>query len=119
MSLTVRRSTVADATACGRIEYEAVKSSADQHNFSPDFPSVEIATGLMTMLLGHPRFYGVVGELDGTIVGCNFLDERSAIAGIGPIAIDPPVMNSTIGRQLMQAVMDRAAEQRFPGARLL
>jgi hypothetical protein len=28
-------------------------------------------------------------------------------------------MNSTIGRQLMQAVMDRAAERRFPGVRLV
>jgi hypothetical protein len=71
------------------------------------------------MLLSHPRFYSVVGELDGRIVGCNFLDERSMIAGVGPVSVDPPVMNGSIGRQLMQAVMDRAAERRLPGVRLL
>ena len=61
----------------------------------------------------------MVAELDGQIVGSNFLDERSVIAGIGPISVDPPVMNRTIGRQLMQAVMDRATERRFPGVRLV
>ena len=119
MTLRLRPGTVADAKECGRIQYEAFKSIAEQHNFPPDFPSAEVATELVTMLLSHPRFYSVVAELDGRTVGCNFLDERSAIAGIGPVSVDPPVMNAAIGRQLMQAVMDRAAERRFPGVRLL
>jgi len=71
------------------------------------------------MLLSHPGFYAVVAELDGQIVGSNFLDERSVIAGIGPISVDPPVMNRTVGRQLMQAVMDHATARRFPGVRLV
>jgi len=119
MTLRLRPGTVADAKECGRIQYEAFKSIAEQHNFPPDFPSAEVATELVTMLLSHPRFYSVAAELDGRTVGCNFLDERSAIAGIGPVSVDPPVMNAAIGRQLMQAVMDRAAERRFPGVRLL
>ena len=52
-------------------------------------------------------------------MGGSFLDERSTIAGIGPVSVDPPVMNGTIGRQLMQAVMDRATERRAPGVHLL
>lgn len=119
MGLRLRPGTVADAKECGRIQYEAFKSIAEQHNFPLDFPSVEIATELVTMLLSHSRFYSVVAELDGRTAGCNFLDERSAIAGVGPVSVDPPVMNGTIGRQLMQAVMDRAAGRRFPGVRLL
>ncbi len=119
MNLELRPGAPEDADACGRIQYAAFKSIADQHNFPPDFPSVEVATGLMSMLLTHPNFYSVVAELDGAIVGCNFLDERSAIAGIGPVAVDPPVMNGTIGRQLMQAVMERATQQGAPGTRLL
>jgi N-acetylglutamate synthase-like GNAT family acetyltransferase len=71
------------------------------------------------MLLSHPRFYSVVAELDGRIVGCSSLDERSTIAGMGPVAVDPPIMNGTVGRQLMQAVMDRAVERHVPGVRLL
>ena len=119
MTLTLRPGTSADAKECGRIEYEAFKSIAEQHNFAPDFPSVEAATELITMLLSDPGFHSVVAELDGRIVGCNFLDERSTIAGIGPVAVDPPVMNGTIGRELMRAVMRRADERHVPGARLL
>ncbi len=119
MKVTLRPGTIEDAKECGRIDYEAFKSIAEQHNFPPDFPSVEVATEVVTMLLSHPGFYAVVAELDGKIVGSNFLDERSRIAGIGPVSVEPSIMNSTIGRQLMQAVMDRAAERRFPGIRLV
>lgn len=119
MKLRLRPGTVADAKECGRIQYDAFKSIAEQHNFPPDFASVEAATDVVTMLLSHPRFYSVVAELDGRIAGCNFLDERSTIAGIGPVSVDPPVMNGTVGRQLMQAVIDRAADRQLPGVRLL
>jgi hypothetical protein len=90
MPVKLRPGTIEDAKECGRIDYEAFKSIADQHNFPPDFPSVEVATAVVTMLLSHPGFYAVVAELDEQIVGSNFLDERSALAGIGPISVDPP-----------------------------
>ena len=60
----------------------------------------------------------MVAEQDGRIEGSNFLDERSAIVAMGPVTVDPRVQNSSIGRQLVQHVLDRIAEQRFPGARL-
>jgi len=119
MKVTLRPGTIADAQECGRILHAAFKSIADRHNFPPDFPTVEIAADLSTTLLSHPRFYSVVAEVNGKIVGSNFLDERSIIAGVGPVSVDPPVMNGTIGRQLMLAVMDRAAQRRALGVRLL
>lgn len=119
MTVTLRAGTTADAKECGRICYEAFRSIGAQHNFPPDFPSLEVATEVVTMLLSHPGFHSVVAELDEKIVGSNFLDERSTIAGIGPVSVDPPVMNRTIGRQLMQAVMDRAVQRGFPGMRLV
>lgn len=70
-------------------------------------------------MIAAPGFFGVVAEQDGRIVGSNFLDERSPIAGVGPITVDPAVQNSGIGRRLMQAVMDRAAERKMPGIRLV
>jgi|SRR5579883_1072450 predicted N-acetyltransferase YhbS len=119
MDIVLRRATPDDAAACGRIEYEAFKAIAEAHNFPPDFPSVEIATGLCAMLLAHPGFVGVVAELGGQIVGCNFLDRRGPIAGVGPIAVDPAVQNRTIGRQLMEAVLQDAARDQLPGVRLV
>jgi len=67
----------------------------------------------------HPGFFCVVAERGGRVVGSNCLDERSAIAGIGPITIDPSAQNRGVGRSLMIAVMDRAADCKCPGVRLV
>ena len=119
MNLALHRGSHNDAEACGHIIYDAFKVLADNHKFPPDFPSAEIATGRVSTLLSHPGIYGVVAELNGRIVGSNFLDERSSISGIGPISVDPTMQERGIGRRLMQDVLDRAAEQKFPGVRLL
>ena len=118
-TLTLRPGRPMDAKECGRICYEAFGAIAREHNFPPDFPSVEVAADLLTMLFSHPRFFSVVAESGGQIVGSNFLDERSMIAGVGPITVDPKLQNRRIGRALMQAALDRASERRCPGVRLL
>jgi hypothetical protein len=61
----------------------------------------------------------VVAEDGGRIVGSNCMDERSPIAGIGPITIDPLAQNRGVGRMLMEAVMQRARERNSPGIRLV
>jgi GNAT superfamily N-acetyltransferase len=119
MSVTLRRGEIEDAQSCGEISYRAFKAISEQHNFPPDFPSQEVAISVLTGLLSHPGFHSVVAELDGRIVGSNFLDERSTIAGLGPITVDPAVQNRAIGRQLMQWALERVRERRFPGVRLL
>ncbi len=119
MNVALRPGTAADAARCGEIGYNAFKTVAEQHNFLPDFPSPEVAVGLLTALLSHPGFYSIVAEIEGQVVGSNFLDERSTIAGLGPITVDPAVQNRAIGRRLMQAALDRVKERSFPGVRLL
>jgi Acetyltransferase (GNAT) domain len=61
-----------------------------------------VATGLVSMLLANLGFYGIVAEENGRIVGSNFADHRSSIAGIGPISIDPEAQIQGIGRKLMR-----------------
>jgi predicted N-acetyltransferase YhbS len=119
MNLKLRRGTLEDARECGRIDFEAFKSISSEHNFPWDFPSLEIATGAVTSFLSNPGFYSVVAELDGKIVGSNFMDERNSIGGIGPISVDPAVQNQTIGRHLMAAVMERGRVRKFAGVRLV
>lgn len=119
MNIVLRSGRPPDATVCGPICFEAFKAINDEHDFPPDFPSAEVATGLLTMLLSNPGFYSVVAEKDGKIAGSNFLDERGPIAGVGPITVDPMLQNGTIGRRLMQAVLDRASERNAAGVRLL
>ncbi len=119
MSIKLRPGKPEDAMQCGKICYNAFKTIAEEHNFPPDFLSPELATALLSEFLAHPHIYGVVAELDGRVVGSNFVDERSAIAGIGPITVDPAVQNRAIGRELMQHILDRVAKRRFPGVRLV
>jgi predicted N-acetyltransferase YhbS len=119
MDLTLRPGKPGDARACGVILYEAFKAVADAHNYPPDFPSAEVATEVASMLLSHPGFYAVVAEEGGRIVGSNFLDERSTIAGVGPITVTPSRQDGRIGRRLMGDVLDRAAELKLAGVRLV
>jgi predicted N-acetyltransferase YhbS len=118
-SVVLRPGEPGDADACGRICYEAFRSLAERHGFPPDFPSPEVAIEVVGGLLAHPGFYGVVAEKDGVILGSNFLDERSPIAGLGPITVDPEAQDARVGRRLMLALLDRARDRDFPGVRLL
>src|ERR1700722_17025628 len=118
-AVTVRRATPEDAATCGQICYEAFHKINTDHNFPPDVPEPANGVGLMTSVFSHPGFYCVVAEADGRIVGSNCLDERDAIAGVGPITIDPKIQNRGVGRKLMDAVMDRARERGFVGVRLV
>ena len=119
MELKLRSGTSADGEVCGRICYDAFKTISQAHGFVPDFPAPEIAIEVLTRMLENPKFYSVVAEIDGRIVGSNFLDERNTIAGVGPITVDPAVQNRAIGRRLMDAVHQRAAERNFAGVRLI
>ena len=118
-TLTIRRATLDDAAGCAKICFDAFYKINTDHGFPPDMESLEHVVGIMSMMFGHPGFYCIVAEEDSRVVGSNCMDERSPIAGIGPITIDPGAQNRGAGRKLMQAVMDRARERNFPGVRLV
>jgi GNAT superfamily N-acetyltransferase len=118
-SITIRRAIPEDASVCGRICFDAFYGISTKHGFPPDFPSPDVAVGLLSMMFSHPGFYCVVAESDGCMVGSNCLDERSAIAGVGPITVDPSSQDRGVGRKLMEVVLARARERNFPGVRLL
>jgi N-acetylglutamate synthase-like GNAT family acetyltransferase len=119
MNLILRPGTKADAARAGEICYNAFTSLNRQHNFPPDFPSADVATGFLAHMLERSDIHSVVAEADGKIIGSNFLWEGDTIAGVGPITVDPTVQNSGAGRRLMEAVMERAATRQFVGVRLV
>jgi N-acetylglutamate synthase-like GNAT family acetyltransferase len=119
MNIVVRRGRPEDAQRGGLICYEAFKVIAEEHNFPPDVPSADAASGLLSSLLARADIYSVVAEIDGRVVGTNFLWESSLIAGVGPITVDPKLQNSQVGKQLMNDVLQRAREQNFAGVRLV
>jgi predicted N-acetyltransferase YhbS len=115
--VTIREAVPADADACAQICFDAFGGIQDHHRFPRDFPVLEAAAGLMASWVPHPSVWGVVAELDGRIVGSNFLDERGPIRGVGPITVDPQGQNAGVGRRLMEAVLERG--EGAPGIRLL
>ncbi len=117
--IRVRAARHEDWRAAGRVCYEAFATLADEHGFEHDFPSVEAASEPIRWMIQHPRFHGVVAEQGDRIVGSSFLDERGTILAIGPVSVDPRVQNRGVGRLLMEAMLERAAEVGAPGVRLL
>lgn len=119
MAITLRAGTSSDAEACGEICFKAFTGVSDRHGFPRQFPRLEFAIRVVSVQLSEPNYYAVVAEIDGQIVGSNFLDERSDVAGVGPTTIDPSAQGSGVGRMLMEDVLKRASERRFPSVRLV
>jgi GNAT superfamily N-acetyltransferase len=118
-NLRLRAGRPEDAERLGSICYGAFEAIAEGHNFPPDFPSPEFAGGLIGSLLSREDVYSVVAEADGRVVGSNFLWENMAIAGVGPVTIDPAAQNAAVGRRLMEDVLRRAKERNIAGVRLV
>lgn len=118
MNLHIRPAQPADSTAAGAICHRAFDAIARAHNFPPDFPSAEVAAGLLGGAIARADVIGVVAEQGGRVVGSNFL-WTGEVGGIGPITVDPDVQNAGAGRALMEAVLDHARELRLPAVRLV
>lgn len=119
MNIKLRAGKPEDAAAAGKIGYEAFRAISENHNFPKDIPSVEAAAGLSSMLLSRADIYSVIAEIDDRMVGSNFLWKDVDVAGVGPITVDPSAQNSTIGRILMDDVMQHADENNYRSVRLV
>ena len=119
-AVTIRRATPEDAPACGQICFDAFHKINTDHNFPPDVPDTCEGRGIVDHDCSRiPASIAWWPKSDGRIVGSNCLDERTAIAGVGPVTIDPKTQNRGVGRKLMEAVLDRARERNFAGVRLV
>jgi predicted N-acetyltransferase YhbS len=118
-ALRLRPGSPADTQPAGAICYEAFRAIAEEHGFPPDFPSVEIAADLMHHILSRSDIYAVVAERDGRVIGSNFLWETDSVAGVGPITVDTHAQNLSVGRQLMQSVLERARHKGIDAVRLV
>jgi predicted N-acetyltransferase YhbS len=118
-AVNLRPGMPADASRAGEICYEAFKAIAEQHSFPPDFPTVAAAADLMKMMLSRSDIYSVIAERAGEVVGSNFLWEADTVAGVGPITIDQQAQNGSIGRMLMEDVLERALQQGKRSVRLV
>lgn len=118
-AVTIRQAAPRDAAVCGRIFYEAFRAINLKHGFRQDLPSPEVGAGALAGMFAHPGYYSLVAESGPAIAGSACLDERSTVASIGPVIVDPERQNLGVGRKLMEALMARVAERNFPGVRLV
>ncbi len=96
--IKLRPASPGDVDALSSICYGAFAGINDRHGFPPDFLSVDVARGLMQYMLGQPEHvYSVVAEAGGRVVGSNFLWEGGAVAGVGPITVDPAAQAASGG----------------------
>ncbi|MCC6678316.1 MAG: GNAT family N-acetyltransferase [Phycisphaerales bacterium] len=106
------------APALAKICFEAFGTLQDRHRVERDFASLQMAEQVMGMLVSRPDFFGVAAELDGQIVGSNFLQLSDAVAGVGPITVSPGTQARGIGRLLMEAVLNEARRRGVHRVRL-
>src|SRR5262245_6379377 len=85
-----------DASQCGVICFKSFKGLADRHGFEPDFSPVGLCFRLCAMCFVHPGFHGVVAARDASIMGGNFLDERSQVRGICPVSVDAAAQSAGV-----------------------
>jgi len=118
MNLTIRTGTPRDAEQLGTICFDAFAAITTHHGFPQLLPSPEAVQENFAGRISHPGFYVMVAERDGRLLGSVVIDERSLIAGVGPLTVDPAVQNHTVGRRLMQAVLERENGRGCPGVHL-
>jgi GNAT superfamily N-acetyltransferase len=118
-AVEVREATPADAEELGRIFYDAFAALAERHSFPTEPASPEFTRFRTAWMIEHAGFHALVGERDGRPVASIFADERSSIAGIGPVTVDPDEQDSGIGRLLMERELERQRERGVPGVRLV
>ena len=116
--ISYRRAKPDDIERLGKIAFEAFYKISTDHNFPPDFPNAETGIGLAGMMIGRDDIFSVVAE-NGKILGSNFLWEADEIDGVGPITVDPAAQNSSVGRELMERVLERSADNGKAGIRLV
>jgi GNAT superfamily N-acetyltransferase len=118
-AVTVREATLADAEACGQIFYDAFEAIAARHSLPVEPGSPEFTRFKVGEMLAHDRVAGLVAERGANVLGSAFVDERGAVAGIGPVTVDPAAQDDGIGRALMQAALDRERDRGAAGVRLV
>lgn len=101
-----------------RICYDAFGTLHEKHNVEKDFDTPEVAEMIIGLLMSRPDFFKVAAEVDGEIVGSNFLQMSDPIAGVGPITVKPGTQAKGIGRRLMEAVMEEAGRRGISRVRL-
>lgn len=118
MSIRLITPTPSHVPALAQICFDAFGTLQDRHGNERDFDSVETAEMVVGMMVNRPDFFGVAAEVDGRLVGSNFLQLSDAVAAVGPITVAPGTQSSGVGKALMLAVLEEARRRGVSQVRL-
>lgn len=108
-----------NAEDVGTLVYEAFRDIAQRHNFDPAFESPELAQLIVRLLAQTEGYESYLLTEDGRPLACNFGDERDEVIGVGPVAVAVDQQGRGLGRQVMEALLERAERGGFASVRLL
>lgn len=103
----------------GHVCFDAFRCVHDRHGFPRDFPDLDSAVKVVSLIRGLDKVFAIAAEDRDQIVGSNFLLTTDEVGGVGPISIHPEWQGNGLGRRLMQAVLDHATERGVHRVRLL
>lgn len=107
------------ADEVGSMVYESFREIAERHNFTPAFAKPQLAQLIVRLLAQTEGIESYLLVEDGTPLACNFGDERDEVVGIGPVAVAVGQQGRGLGRQVMEALAERAKRNGFTSLRLL
>lgn len=118
--VAIRRASILDAEACGRVAYAAHRDVSLRHGFPPEHASLDFSIGLMKNKISDPSAYGLVAERGATLVGSVFLNTfpSTPVIAIGPLTVNPG-SGGSIGKELMHAALLQAQKEGFEQIRLV
>ena len=97
-----------DVASVGEVLYKSFNEVAARYGYAPKFQTAKEAVSLAWRLSRHHPAVLLVAEVDHRIAGLCCMSPRGAIAGIGPVAVDPEFQGRRIGHDLVQGCIDRA-----------
>ncbi len=107
------------AEAVGTLVYESFREIAERHNFTPAFATPQLAQLVIRLLAQTEGNESYLLVEDGKPLACNFGDERDEVVGIGPVAVAVDQQGRGLGRQVMEALIERSERDGFTSLRLL
>lgn len=108
-----------DLPELGRICFEAFRQISESHGFTHDFPNAQVATNALSLIHGLPSKFQIAARVGARLAGSNFMILVDHVAGVGPITVAPEFQGMGIGRKLMKAALEYAAQNGFEQVRLM
>ena len=105
---SIRVMTREDIPQVGEILYLAFNAVAAKHGYDQRIQSLQAGHAWARAIFVHAPRELLVAGLDHRVVGVCCLSPRGEIGGVGPVAVHPQYQGHHIGRELMNALVERA-----------